>query len=195
VENLPSETSPEPTPAKPPKTFPLRMVWDVVETLLLALALFVAINLLTARIRVDGSSMEPNFYKDEYVIVNRLAYQWAKPRQGEVIVFRYPKNPSQDLIKRVIGLPGDEVHILNSQVFVNGKLLDEPYIADVPRYFGTWRVPQDTLFVLGDNRNASYDSKDWGYVPLKNVIGKAWIVYWPPTSWGVVRHISPLTNP
>jgi signal peptidase I len=195
VENLPNEITPEPTPAEQPKTRSLRMVWDVVETLLIALVLFVGINLLTARIRVDGSSMEPNFFNNEYIIVNRLAYKWAKPHRGEVIVFRYPSNPKQDLIKRVIGLPGDVVYITTKQVFINGKLLDETYIADAPNYFGTWRVPENSLFVLGDNRNASYDSKDWGYVPMQNVVGKALMVYWPPTSWGLVRHIPPQTSP
>jgi signal peptidase I len=194
VENLPNEITPE-TSAEPPKLRSSHVVWDVAETLLLALILFLGINLLTARIRVDGTSMEPNLHQDEFIIVNRLAYKWFKPRLGDVVVFRFPQNPSQDLIKRVIGRPGDDVYINNRQVYVNGQLLDEPYIADAPQYQGTWKVPEDSLFVLGDNRNASYDSHDWGFVPMKNVVGKALIIYWPPSSWGLIGHVTPLTGP
>ncbi len=195
MENLPTDTAPETPAAAQPKTRMSRAAIDVIETLLLALVLFVGINLVTARIRVDGTSMEPSLHQGEFVIINRLAYKWAKPRLGDVIVFRFPLNPGQELIKRVIGLPGDEVNISNNQVFVNGHVLDESYIAEAPRYSGTWRVPQDSLFVLGDNRNASYDSHAWGTVPLKDVIGKALFVYWPPSALGVISHVTPLTSP
>ena len=194
MENLPNEFTPE-TFAEQPKARPTRVIWDVAETLLLALILFLAINLVTARIRVDGTSMEPNLHQDEFIIVNRLAYKWSKPRLGDVVVFRFPQNPSQDLIKRVVGRPGDEVQIVNQKVYVNGQLLNEPYIAQAPRYSGTWKVPEDSLFVLGDNRNASYDSHDWGFVPMKNVVGKALIIYWPPSSWGIIGHVPPFTSP
>ena len=194
MENLPNEITPE-TPAEQPQARAPHLVWDVAETLLLALILFLGINLVTARIRVDGTSMEPNLHQDEFIIVNRLAYKWSKPSLGDVIVFRFPQNPSQDLIKRVIGLPGDEVSINNQHVYINGHLLNEPYIAAAPQYYGTWKVPADSLFVLGDNRNASYDSHDWGFVPMKNVVGKALIIYWPPSSWGVIGHVAPLAGP
>jgi signal peptidase I len=194
MDNLPVEVTPEAPEAEQPKTYSSRAVWDIFETLLLALVLFVGINLITARIRVDGSSMEPTLHNNEYVIVNRLAYKWAKPHRGDVIVFRFPRDPSQEYVKRVIGLPGDEVYITNGQVFVNGQLLNEPYIAEAPQYYGTWRVPQDSLFVLGDNRNHSSDSHDWEYVPMQNVIGKALIVYWPPSAWSLVGHVIPKTG-
>jgi signal peptidase I len=195
LENLKTEFNPETPAAEPPKTRSSYVVWDVIETLLLALVLFLGINLITARIRVDGPSMQPTLHNGEYVIVNRLAYKWAKPRLGEVIIFRFPRNPRQEYIKRVIGVPGDEVYITNKQVFVNGQLLDEPYIADAPQYFGTWRVPQNSLFVLGDNRNDSSDSHDWEFVPMQNVIGKALVVYWPPSTWGLIAHINPKSSP
>ena len=194
MENIPNEITPE-TPAEQPKTHSLRMVWDVAETLLIALILFLGINLVTARIRVDGTSMEPNLHQDEFIIVNRLAYRFSKPRLGDVVVFRFPQNPSQDLIKRVIGRPGDQVYIANQKVYVNGQLLTEPYIADAPQYNGTWKVPENSLFVLGDNRNASYDSHEWGFVPMQNVVGKALIIYWPPSSWGLIGHVTPLSGP
>jgi signal peptidase I len=195
LDNLPTEFIPETPAPQPAKNRSVRAVWDVIETLLLALVLFLGINLITARIRVDGPSMKPTFQNGEYVIVNRLAYRWAKPHLGEVIVFRFPRNPRQEYIKRVIGLPGDEVYITNKQVFVNGQLLDEPYIAEAPRYFGTWRVPENSLFVLGDNRNDSSDSHDWEFVPTKNVVGKALVVYWPPSAWSLVAHTNPAAVP
>ena len=195
MENLPTEFSHEAPAVEPPKTRSSRLVWDVIETLLLALVLFLGINLITARIRVGGPSMQPTLYDGEYVLVNRLAYKWAKPRLGEVIVFRFPRNPRQEYVKRVIGTPGDEVYITNKKVFVNGQLLDEPYISEPPRDYGTWRVPEKSLFVLGDNRNVSSDSRDWEFVPLENVVGKALAVYWPPSAWTLIAHTNPLVSP
>jgi len=195
LDNLPTEFTPETPFAEPAKTRSSRVVLDVIETLLLALVLFLGINLLTARIRVDGPSMKPTLHNGEYVIINRLAYKWAKPHWGDVIVFRFPRNPRQEYIKRVIGLPGDEVYITNKQVFVNGQLLNEPYIAEAPQYFGTWRVPENSLFVLGDNRNDSSDSHDWEFVPMQNVVGKALVVYWPPSAWDLVAHTNPMMGP
>lgn len=194
LENLPTESPPEVPAVEPPKASSVRVFMDLLETLLLALVLFLGINLITSRIRVDGPSMEPTLYNNEMVLVNRLAYKWAKPRLGEVIVFRFPRNPSQEYIKRVIGGPGDEVYITNKQVFVNGKLLDEPYVAEPMKDYGTWRVPENSLFVMGDNRNESSDSRDWDFVPLENIVGKALVVYWPPSAWGLITHTDPLSD-
>ena len=195
MDNLPAEVNPETPAAEPPKTSSSRAIWDTLEILLFALVLFLGINLITARIRVEGPSMQPTLHNGEYVLVNRLAYKWTKPHLGDVIVFRFPRDPSQEYIKRVIGLPGDQVYITNKQVFVNGKLLNEPYIAAAPQYYGTWRVPANSLFVLGDNRNDSSDSHDWEYVPMGNVIGKALVIYWPPSGLGLLTHPNPLSSP
>jgi signal peptidase I len=195
LENLPTESNPETPAVEISKKPSSHVVWDVLETVLLAVVLFLGINLVIARIRVDGPSMEPTLYSGEHVLVNRLAYKWAKPHRGEVIVFRFPRDPRVDYIKRVIGLPGDEVYITNQQVFVNGQLLDEPYIAEEPDYFGRWQVPENSLFVLGDNRNDSSDSHDWEFVPMQNVIGKALVVYWPPSAWGLIAHTNPNAGP
>ena len=169
----------------------VRFLVDVVETLVFSLLLFAIINALTARIRVDGMSMEPTLHSGEFVIVNRLAYRLGQPKIGDVIVFHPPTDPEQEYIKRVIGLPGDEVVISNKLVKVNGRLLVEPYIAAPPSYDSSWTVPQGSLFVLGDNRNNSSDSHAWGPVPLENVVGKAVVVYWPPSDWSLVEHIYP----
>lgn len=188
VEDLKTKYISESSTTEQQKTGSSRVILDLIETLLLSFVLFVGINLVTTRIRVDGSSMEPNLHHGEFVLVNRLAFKWSKPQRGDVIIFRFPRNPSQEYIKRVIGLPSDEVYIANKQVFINGQLLEESYIADAPQYHGTWIVPDNSLFVLGDNRNYSSDSHDWEFVPMQNVIGKALIVYWPPQDWGKIRH-------
>ncbi len=159
---------------------------DLLETVLLATVLFVGINLVSARIRVESISMEPTLKPGEFLIVNKLAYRFGEMRRGDVVVFYYPRDPSQRYIKRLIGLPGDTVEVADGQVFINGQPLDEPYINAPPAYMGTWQVPEGGIFVLGDNRNRSADSHVWGMVPLDYVIGKAIFVYWPLDRFGTV---------
>lgn len=171
----------------------LRFLVDILETLVLSIVLFVSINMISARIRVDGASMEPTLVSGEYVIINRLSYRLGSPQRGDIIVFHFPRDPKEEYIKRVIGLPGDEVEVKNGTVYVNGQLFDESYLNVKMDYFGTWRIPADQLFVLGDNRNNSSDSHDWGTVPMDYVVGKAVIVYWPPPAWGLIDHV-PLAN-
>jgi signal peptidase I len=165
-----------------------RFLLDVLETIVLSVLLFLAINTISARIRVDGFSMEPTLRNGEFVIVNKLAYRFGEPIIGDVIVFHYPRDPEQEYIKRVIGLSGDQVRIAAGQVYVNEQPIAEPYIAAPPRYDSQWSVPENSLFVLGDNRNNSSDSHNWGPVPMENVIGKALFVYWPPDEWGLIQH-------
>jgi signal peptidase I len=157
-----------------------RMLRELLETLLLAVIIFIAINTATARILVQSISMQPNLVENDLVLVNRLAYLLSDPQRGEVIVFLNPLNP-QDVpyIKRVIGLPGDTVAIDQGQVFVNGFLLKEPYLDIETQRGGQWQVPPGSLFVMGDNRNNSSDSRQWGMVPVESIIGRAEAVYWP----------------
>jgi signal peptidase I len=166
----------------------LRFVIDVLETLILSVILFAAINTVSARIRVDGSSMEPTLHSGEFVIVNKLSYKFSEPMIGDVIVFHFPRDPEQEYIKRVIGLPGERVEIRDGDVYVNDRPIEEDYIAADPAYDIISEVPEDSLFVLGDNRNNSSDSHNWGPVPLDFVVGKAVFVYWPPTEWGFIDH-------
>ena len=125
----------------------------------------------------------------------RVVYPFHMPRRGEVVVFEYPRDLSKDYIKRVIGMPGDTVMIKDGQVFVNNVLLDEPYLkgvqttcrGDDPCNQGqTVPVPLGSVFVMGDNRNNSSDSREWGELPLDGIIGKAWVSYWPRDYWGVI---------
>lgn len=165
-----------------------RFIFDVVETLVLAAILFLGINAVSARVRVDGFSMIPTLEDGEFVLVSKLNYQFGDVERGDIIVFHFPMDPQQELIKRVIGLPGDKVSVQNGTVSVNGQQLTEPYIAAAPTYSGEWEVPEGQLFVLGDNRNDSSDSHSWGYLPFEKVVGKAVVIYWPPPFWKVIEH-------
>jgi signal peptidase I len=165
-----------------------RFGMDIIETIILAIVLYFGINALSARVRVDGFSMIPTLQNGEYILVNKLAYKTGQPNRGDIIVFRLPGDESQDLIKRVIGLPGDTVKVSDGVVTINGEKLHEPYIAQSPLYFGEWIVPDGSLFVLGDNRNDSRDSHQWGLLPLENVIGKSVLIYWPPPEWKIISH-------
>ncbi|MEW6085129.1 MAG: signal peptidase I [Chloroflexota bacterium] len=170
-----------------------RMGLDILETLFLAVVLYFGINAVSARVRVDGFSMNPSLENGEYILVNKLAYRIGEPERGDIVVFSFPLDPNQDLIKRVIGLPGETITVQGGKVSVNGILLDEPYIAAAPFYNGTWVVNDGQLFVLGDNRNESKDSHEWGLLPMENVIGKAVLIYWPPPKWEVIDHVQPAT--
>jgi signal peptidase I len=176
-----------PEPEKPPVSL-RRMILDFIETIVLAVVLFLLIDAMSARIRVESISMQPTLFAGDFVIVNKLAYHFGHPSRGDVIVFRYPPAPeSEPYIKRIIGLPGDLVKISGGKVSINGSTLDEAYISAPPNYEGQWTIPNDSLFVLGDNRNHSSDSHRWGMVPLGNVIGKALVVYWPPPDWKILQ--------
>ena len=185
-----TEVIAEPTDPRERRSGALRFILDIVETLILSVVLFAVINAVSARIRVDGASMQPTLETGEFVIVNKLAYMLGKVQIGDVIVFHFPRDPEQEYIKRVIGLPGDKVTVQDGIVSVNGQPLNEDYIAAPPAYASTWEVPPDSLFVLGDNRNNSSDSHNWGPVPLDYVVGKAVFVYWPPTRWGMLEEPS-----
>ena len=184
----PSEIPPAPVEAETPKTNWKQFFFDLIETLLLAVVLYLGINAVSARVRVDGFSMVPTLQDGEYVLVSKLAYKLGEPQHGDIIVFKFPGEPPQDLIKRIIGLPGDAIEVTGSNVYVNGQPLVEPYIAASPVYQGRWNVPAGFLFVLGDNRNDSSDSHSWGLLPLDNVIGKALLIYWPPPEWKAISH-------
>lgn len=207
TESLP-ENDLQPT-AQPPETPAGLQEWkhffrELFETLGLAVVLFLVINLLSARVRVEGYSMLPTLDNGQYVLVSRISYALGGMQRGDVIVFRPPMYPEEeffhrllglpdlshdyeDYIKRIIGLPGETVSVSGGQVFIDGIPLNEAYIAAAPDYDGEWIVPEGQLFVLGDNRNNSADSHQWGFLPEANVLGKALLIYWPFSDWGVLR--------
>ncbi len=159
-----------------------------VKRLIIAIAIlgfiaFIAVPLLIdsvfASVRVENISMGPTLTIGHYILVNKMAVQLNGVRRGDIIIFHHPMHPTEDYIKRVIGIPGDSIVIRARKVYVNNQEIVEPYIADEPAYNGSWVVPEGNLFVLGDNRNQSSDSHSWGYVPIDMVVGKVLAVYWP----------------
>ena len=164
---------------------------EIVETIALTLIIFLVIRFAIQSYRVSGPSMLPGLQTDDYVLVNKIAYLFHAPERGDVIVFHYPLDTSEDFIKRVIGLPGDTVTLDNKTVQVDGVVLHEPYISEAYNPSGkTIKVPMDEYFVLGDNRPLSDDSRDWGFVPKADLVGKAVIVYWPLSTWELINTYS-----
>ncbi|GAB4544057.1 MAG: signal peptidase I [Anaerolineales bacterium] len=189
MENLQEEIAPQETIAPPQEGNDWKQfTFDLLETLILAVVLFLGINAVSARVRVDGFSMRPTLEDGEFVLVSKLNYRFGEVERGDIVVFHYPLDPKQELIKRVIGTPGDAVKIENGSVTVNGQTLQEPYIAAAPLYSGEWTVPDGNLFVLGDNRNDSSDSHVWQFLPMENLVGKAIVIYWPPSLWKLIQH-------
>jgi signal peptidase I len=181
---LPAETNPiasvVESPAEQPKTSFWKSVWwETIQTLLLALILYVIIDTFIGRVRVENISMQPTLQPGEFILTNKLIMRLGGLQRGDIVVFHYPNGVTSDYIKRVIGLPGDHVSIRQNRVYVNEQLLHEPYIMAEPATSGEYDVPADQYFMLGDNRNNSSDSRSWGFVSSNLVIGKALVVYWP----------------
>jgi signal peptidase I len=175
------ETAPEQENTQPIRQRPawLGFLWEVLQTLIMAIILYFLIDTVVGRVRVENISMQPTLHEGEFILVNKLAYRLGNYQRGDIVIFHYPRNPTEDYIKRIIGVPGDTVEVRDGHVFVNGQELEEPYIAAAPQYNNTWHVPDGQIFVLGDNRNQSSDSHSWGYVPSTYVVGKALVIYWP----------------
>ena len=141
---------------------------------------------------VEGSSMEPNFHDQEYIIIDKFTYRFREPRRGEVIVFHPPTEPSQNYIKRVIGLPGETVSIQDGDVYVNGNKISEAYLGN--QYHKTEQLrqrdpitlPPNEYFVMGDNRTHSSDSREWGELPKENIEGRTWFIALPLQNFQLV---------
>lgn len=180
-QNIPETALEEEPSVRPPNRRPawITFFWEILQTLIMAIILYFMIDAVVGRVRVENISMQPTLHQDQFILVNKLAYRLGDFQRGDIVVFHFPGDPKEDYIKRVIGLPGESIEIRDEHVYVNGQMLEESYIAAPPEYIKEYQVPEDGIFVLGDNRNQSSDSHLWGYVPRENVVGKALIVYWP----------------
>jgi signal peptidase I len=166
------------------------VIRDLLEVLALALALYIVASIAVGTVHVVGSSMNPSLQNDDLVIASRIDYRLHAPERGDIVIVKDPFDPSQDFIKRVVGLPGDHVLIRAGHVYLNGARLDEPYIAPDWRTTTNWPalpdqpdgevVPPGNYFLLGDNRDHSSDSRLFGYVPQGQIEGKAIARFWPP---------------
>ena len=162
-----------------------RAIKELAQVAIVTALIYLGIHATISPRIVDGQSMEPTLHNDEWVMLDKVSYMLHSPQRGDIIVFKYPKDPTQDYIKRVIGVAGDHVVVADGHVYVNGRQLSESYIADPPDYaqsqcsYCDVYVPKGYLYVLGDNRDNSSDSHIWGFVPLSNVEGRAMFAYWP----------------
>src|SRR5437588_2699899 len=161
-----------------------RLAREIIETVVLTVLMFLVIRLAVQNFNVDGMSMEPNLHNQELILVDRWSYLFRAPTRGDIIVFVAPPQPNTDYVKRIIGLPGDVVTVHGTTVIVNGKTLDNAFVASNREgnpfpSFTDLIIPANTYFVLGDNRGGSSDSRAWGCVPRQNFIGRAALVYWP----------------
>jgi signal peptidase I len=188
------------------------LAWELLQTIVLTLAIFLGVRSVVQNFRVEGASMEPTLETGQYLLISKASYfhiegtpldrflpttkqgsidyLFGGPQRGDIVVFRAPTQPDKDFIKRVIGLPGDTVLIKNGTVYVNGQPLNEPYIHFPATYTYPFdgqpkQIPDGYYFVLGDNRPNSSDSHLGWNVPVDNLVGRAWVSYWPPTDWGL----------
>jgi signal peptidase I len=166
----------------------LQVVREIGETVIPAVVIALFINLFLAQAtQVLGQSMEPTLHSSQRVVIEKVSYLLHGPRRGDIVVIN-SSDQSEMLIKRVVGLPGESVEVRNGQVFINGELLDEPWThRQGGGQFGPRTVPPLHVFVLGDNRGASNDSRNFGPVPIDDIVGQAWISYWPPEEVGFVE--------
>jgi signal peptidase I len=194
LDSFRSEVIPPPEPPQTKKRSPIvSFAIETLQTVLMAIVLYFIIDLMLGRVRVENISMEPTLHANEFILVNKMAYRIGDFHRGDVVVFHYPRNPSEDYIKRIIGLPGDRVRIQDGRVYVNDQPLEEAYTAASPSYVGEWSVPEDQIFVLGDNRNQSSDSHTWGFVPHEYVVGRALVIYWPLSELKILNQ-TPVVN-
>lgn len=183
---------------------------DIAKALALAAFFFFVVQAMLQNYQVLGESMEPNLHSGQHVIVNKAAYMsvdvdklskfipfyevdegselhlFGEPQRGDVVVVVSPQPSGKRLVKRVVGVPGDTLEIEDGVLTINGQAIDEPYVLGIPRDRDPLRIPAGHYFVLGDNRPQSNDSNNFGPVHRNQIIGKAWLAYWPPEEFGTV---------
>lgn len=175
-------------------------VMDILETVVFIGSLFIVVYLfIMAPNQVKGASMEPSFNSGDYILTSKITYKFRRPQRGDVVVFKSPKNPDIDYIKRIIGLPGDKIMIKDGNLYINGNLVDENYISAKTNLWdgGYLRdgvaiiIPDNFMFVMGDNRPRSSDSREFGPVPEDNIIGDVFYRYFPASKMGFISNPLP----
>lgn len=171
---------------------------DLLQTFVLFAAIFALIYWLAAQPhKVSGNSMYPTFHNNDYIITDKLSYRFSQPQRGDVIVLKNPQDESQDFIKRILALPKDTIKVEGKQVFINGQPVNEYYLPPATSTSSGAYLTEGTIvtvgpnevLVLGDNRNHSSDSREWGPVPKKDIIGKVFLRYWPPQAFGLFKSL------
>jgi signal peptidase I len=189
--NISPEGTGAPAPTRPSGSRRLlRFFREVLETVLPALLIALLINVFVGQAtRVEGQSMEPNLHSEQRLVVEKLSYRFHGPQRFDIVVLNVASQGEELLIKRVVGLPGETVEIKDGGVYIDGKRLEEPFTDEYTQSgrHGQVTVPPLHVYVLGDNRDRSNDSRSFGPVPIENVIGRAWLSYWPLEDAGFVH--------
>lgn len=169
---------------------------DILQVLVFAVSIFLFVYLLLVQPhKIKGNSMDPNFHNGQFLLTDKVTYRFGEPQRGDVVVFKAPPDDAQEFIKRIIGLPGDTVKVEGGRVYLNDALLDELYLEDSvltrPGNFSqegqTITVPESKYYVMGDNRNHSFDSRNFGPVDKSKITGRAWLLYWPLNEAGIIK--------
>ena len=164
-------------------------IWEIAKIVVISLAIIIPIRYyLIQPFFVRGASMEPNFSDGQYLVINEIGYRFDDPGRGDVVVFKYPLDPSQYYIKRIVGLPGEKIEIKDNSIFIYSSESSENITLNESYYLPEGRITRGNInvqlndqeyFVLGDNRSASSDSRQWGALPRENIIGRVWLRAWP----------------
>ena len=179
----PSDDSPASETAPPARRS--RRLREIADTLLLTAIIFLIVNAATGRFLIQSVSMQPTLHEGERVIVDKISYLFRPPARGDIVVLDLQGEP-EDLIKRVVGLPGEAIEIKDGSVWIDGQPLDEPYAQPSLGAIAARRLGPDEYFVMCDNRGNSKDSRIFGPIRREDIVGRAWIIYWPPSDWGLV---------
>ncbi len=166
-----------------PKTGKRSFFGEIIESVAIAGLLAVVIRLFILEpFYIPSGSMEPNLKENDRIIVSKLNYHFQEPSRGDIVVFKYPRDTKRNFVKRLIAVGGETVALKNSRLYINGEATPENYLPPGLRFadFGPVQVPEGNYLMLGDNRNNSDDSRVWGFLPEKLIIGKAIVIYWPP---------------
>jgi signal peptidase I len=170
---------------------------EIIQVVVFAVSIFLFIYLLILQPhKIKGASMEPNFHDGEYLLTDKVSYRFGDPERGDVIVFKAPPDFNEEFIKRIIGLPGDSIKVENGKVYLNGqerleKFLPSEFRTNPGSFASEGRemtVPENQYLVFGDNRDHSFDSRNFGFISRDKITGKAWVIYWPPSEVGAIEN-------